>query len=81
MFENLGEIVVLVMAVVVTWTAARATAQRRTAPRHSGLARRRIAVDRRTGVVPTGDPRHSPAENRGEFDMIRIIEPRLAASA
>lgn len=86
MFENGGEIIILVLAVIVTWIVARAGAERRVRSerpvpsglrasidslRDAGARSRRVSAD---VTVPAG--RRQP-----EYDLIRVIPPDIAASA
>ncbi len=63
MFENAGEIVILVLAVIVTWIVARASADRPGAADRTVLSGLRAATP-----VP-------PAGSEPEFDLIRVIHP------
>lgn len=77
MFDNPGEIVVLVMTIVVTWITARATAQR-SRGRHTEFERHGTTVDAHAELARTPE---LAVREHADFDMIRIIEPRLDASA
>lgn len=78
MFENAGEIVILVLAVIVTWVVARASAEGHRPADRTVLSGLRAAVYEARSTPGSTEPRGAfpvlPAGTEPEYDLIRVID-------